>query len=550
MAREAGKTTMKYWTIRWRIVTSFAVILVLMMVMATVAYVLLSRIDRLTKEIEEDVVAGLSYSQQILVERYANYSLTRDYVFRTDAAAKQKARSGILESRAYTETIITQYTATITSPDEQALFESFKAARDQYLLAQDSILVIGLDPKRREEAIKAIDTSLLPAFDKAQTLVEAIVDQNRTEVTVSTRLIDAAVKRAIAGVLATVGVGLVVALISGYLLLGAVTRPLARLVSILDVMRTGDLSGRLTVDDEFGTLARGFNRMTDDLVRLVEQVQQSGVQVNTSVTEIAVTAKEQQATASEIAATTTEIGATSREISSRSKHLVGTMNEVATMAEQSAFVASQGQSGLTHMEETMRRVMDAAAAINAKLAVLNEKAGSISQVVTTITKVADQTNLLSLNAAIEAEKAGEYGRGFAVVATEIRRLADQTAVATYDIEQMVREIQSAVSAGVMGMDKFSEEVRRGMQDVQHVSGQLSQVILQVQAFAPRVESVNDGMQAQASGAEQITQALSQLTEAAQQTVDSLRQSSAAIDELNRVAIGLRSGVARFRLQVA
>ena len=198
----------------------------------------------------------------------------------------------------------------------------------------------------------------------------------------------------------------------------------------------------------------------------------------------------------------------------------------------------------------MRRVIDAAGSINAKLAVLSEKAANISQVVITISKVADQTNLLSLNAAIEAEKAGEYGRGFAVVATEIRRLADQTAVATYDIEQMVREIQSAVAAGVMGMDKFSEEVRRGMHDVQQVGVQLSQVIHQVQALAPRVESVNEGMQAQASGAEQITQALGQLSEAAQQTVASLRQSGLAIDELNQVAIGLRSGVSQFVLRAA
>ena len=168
------------------------------------------------------------------------------------------------------------------------------------------------------------------------------------------------------------------------------------------------------------------------------------------------------------------------------------MNEVAAVAEQSAALAGSGQAGLTHMEETMRQVMDAAGSINAKLAVLNEKAGNINQVVTTITKVADQTNLLSLNAAIEAEKAGEYGRGFAVVATEIRRLADQTAVATYDIEQMVKEIQSAVSAGVMGMDKFSEEVRRGMQEVQQVGGQLSQIIQQVQALAPRVRSGQRG----------------------------------------------------------
>src|SRR5690606_26411920 len=131
--------------------------------------------------------------------------------------------------------------------------------------------------------------------------------------------------------------------------------------------------------------------------------------------------------------------------------------------------------------------------------------------------------------------------------TEIRRLADQTAVATYDIEQMVKEIQSAVSAGVMGMDKFSEEVRRGLQDVQQVGAQLSQIIAQVQAMAPRFEWVNEGMQAQAAGADQITQALSQLSESAQRTGESPRQSGQAIDGLNEESGALRSGVSRFRL---
>jgi methyl-accepting chemotaxis protein WspA len=199
------------------------------------------------------------------------------------------------------------------------------------------------------------------------------------------------------------------------------------------------------------------------------------------------------------------------------------------------------------MEETMHRVMDASGSISAKLALLSEKAGNINQVIITITKVADQTNLLSLNAAIEAEKAGEHGRGFGVVATEIRRLADQTAVATYDIEQTVKEIQSAVSASVMGMDKFSEEVRRGIQAVQQIGGQLSEIIQQVQTLAPRFEEVHEGMQAQATGAEQITQALTQLNEAVQQTVESLQQSTTAIDELNEVANGLRGGVSRFKL---
>jgi methyl-accepting chemotaxis protein WspA len=328
-----------------------------------------------------------------------------------------------------------------------------------------------------------------------------------------------------------------------------IMQPLKRLGEAVASLGAGNLDSRIDFEanNELGLLARGFNQMADALLRLIGQVQRSGIQVNTSVNEIAATAKEQQATANEIAATTTEIGATAKEINATSKELVKTVNEVTGVAEQTATLASDGQSGLVKMEETMQQIMSAGASINAKLAVLNEKAGNINQVVTTITKVADQTNLLSLNAAIEAEKAGEYGRGFAVVATEIRRLADQTAVATFDIEQMVKEMLSAVSAGVMGMDKFSEEVRRGVAEVHQVGAQLGQIIQQVQALTPRFEVVNEGMQAQSTGAQQISDALAQLGEAARQTAESLRQSTDAIDQLNGASLGLKTSVEKFKL---
>jgi methyl-accepting chemotaxis protein len=328
---------------------------------------------------------------------------------------------------------------------------------------------------------------------------------------------------------------------------GRMITSLREQVLLVQDIAGGDLSGSIKPASANDDMGNALQDMVEHLSALVSEVHKSGIQVNTSATQISATAREQHSTASEIAATTTQIGATSKEISATSKELVRTMNEVASAAEQSATLAGSGQVGLTQMEETMQRVMEATGSINAKLAVLNEKAGNITQVVTTITRVADQTNLLSLNAAIEAEKAGEYGRGFSVVATEIRRLADQTAVATYDIEQMVKEIQSAVSAGVMGMDKFSEEVRRGMDEVGQVGAQLSQIIHQVQHMAPRCEAASEGMRAQATGAEQITQALSQLSEAALQTVESLRQSNQAIDGLHQSATGLREGVSRFKL---
>ena len=210
-------------------------------------------------------------------------------------------------------------------------------------------------------------------------------------------------------------------------------------------------------------------------------------------------------------------------------------------------LAGSGQAAITSMEATMRQIMDASGSITGRLAVLNEKTGNINSVVTTITKVADQTNLLSLNAAIEAEKAGDYGLGFGVVAMEIRRLADQTAVATYDIEKMVKEMQSAVTTGVMGMDKFSEDVRRGFEEIRQVSAQLAQIIHQVQALTPRFQTVNDGMESQATGAQQISETLTHLTEAAFQTAESLRQSNHAIEQLNGAARGLQNSVSRFKL---
>jgi len=544
---------MKRLTIRHRILASFAIVLALMTIMAGVAYARLHSIELQARHIARDAMPGLTSTNQIVVDRTANYSLMQEFVLQQDLARKAQLRTGVLASRAYLDTLLAEYAGTLTAQSDKDEVEAYRRAEEKYRTVQDGILTSGLDPKQnRDETVKRMSAELYPEFATAQVAAVALVDQTKSDVVASTDHIEASANGAQRVALLIVGAALAVAFVCGYFLLRAISRPLSNLVAVHEAMRTGDLSGRLRVDraDEFGTLATGFNRMTDELASLVGQVQASGLRVSASVTEIAATAREQQATAIEIASTTTEIGATSREIAATSQNLVGTMNDVASVAESSALLAGQGQTGLTHMAETMRRVMDAAGSINAKLAVLSDKAANISAVVTTITQVADQTNLLSLNAAIEAEKAGEYGRGFAVVATEIRRLADQTAVATYDIDQMVKDIQSAVVAGVMGMDRFSEEVRHGMQEVQQVGVQLSQVIQQVQALAPRVELVNDGMQAQASGAEQITQALTQLSEAAQQTVDSLRQSGQAIDELNRVAIGLTGGVSRFTLQAA
>ena len=178
---------------------------------------------------------------------------------------------------------------------------------------------------------------------------------------------------------------------------------------------------------------------------------------------------------------------------------------------------------------------------------VREKANDINVVVTTITKVADQTNLLSINAAIEAEKAGEQGLGFLVLAREIRRLADQTAVATLDIEQMVKQMQTAVSAGVMEIDRFAEEVRSGVGNVVRVGGQFGLIISQVKTLSERFDAVNHGMRSQSQGARQIGDAMGQLIDGARQTSVSLREFNSATESLRDAVAVLKQEIAQFNV---
>ncbi len=540
---------MKNWTLRQRILASFAVIIAIMLLMVVTSYSRLLSIQTSEETVRNDSIPGVYYSSMVRSAWVDSFVLTLQLVgssTQRDLTSEDRKLYASYEERLNRE--LENYRGTIFDNQDRAEFDEFERLHQIYGKTLAQVLQL-YENKEFEQAEALVSEQLAPVWASGRKQLNTLIDSNRSSATTASENIAQAVTAAKVSMLISLAIAVLAAALCGFLLLQAIMSPMKRIVAILEVMRSGDLRSRLNLErkDEFGAVETGFNDMMTELTALVSQAQRSSVQVTTSVTEIAATSKQQQATATETAATTTEIGATSREIAATSRDLVRTMTEVTSAADQASILAGSGQQGLARMEETMHSVMGAADLVNAKLAILNEKAGNINQVVVTIVKVADQTNLLSLNAAIEAEKAGEYGRGFAVVATEVRRLADQTAVATYDIEQMVREIQSAVSAGVMGMDKFSEEVRRGMFEVTQVGEQLSQIIHQVQALAPRVLMVNEGMQAQATGAEQINLALVQLGDASSQTVESLRQASFAIDELSQVAVGLRSGVSRFKV---
>jgi methyl-accepting chemotaxis protein WspA len=285
--------------------------------------------------------------------------------------------------------------------------------------------------------------------------------------------------------------------------------------------------------------------MTASLQSLLGQVGKSGIQVSTSSTQIAASARELEATVAEQASSISEVTATTKEISATSQEFASTMKRVARMAASAAQLAGSSMSSLSAINETMKRLLDSTTQSSSKLETVNKKMGDITQVITTITKIANQINLLSLNASIEAEKAGEQGIGFSVVAREIRRLADQTSVATLDIESMILDTQVAVRGGVEAVDAYTQETRTSTEKIAEISIDLLKAIEQTQELSPQFETINEGMQMQLDSAAHISEAMEQLDQAAKQTRESLAEFKKVTEQLNEAMNGLQKEVGRF-----
>jgi methyl-accepting chemotaxis protein WspA len=313
---------------------------------------------------------------------------------------------------------------------------------------------------------------------------------------------------------------------------------------------SGDLSQRVRDEagaDESAELVRAMGRMNDDLSKIVGSVRAAATRLASSSVELSATSRQQEAAAAAFGGSTAQIAAAIREISATGSELLRTVGSVDAGARRSAESAGAGRERLDAMASTMARLDASTAEIGDRLQVISEKASAINAVVETITKVAEQTNLLSVNAAIEAEKAGDAGLGFLVVAREIRRLADQTASATTDIERIVQQMQDAVAAGVTEMSRFTRDMRGGTSDVQRVANDLGGIITEMNAAVAGFSEVESGMAAQATGVAQIEGAVRQVADGARQTTASVSEFSRVASELSHSVAVLQDAVERFRL---
>ncbi len=345
--------------------------------------------------------------------------------------------------------------------------------------------------------------------------------------------------------------------------LNRVFRPMARVTGLARLVAQGqvDKVARLAQDDPAqaqGGLAQGgkpglevrdlllaFGDMTRHLTTLLTDMREAGLRIAASAGQITAQAQSLESSVGLQASSANEVTATSRQISKTAHELAETMAQVGGTVGEAASMAEDVRQGVSEREQNLRGLITTTALISKRLSVINDKATNINSILTTIAKIADQTNLLSLNAAIEAEKAGDFGKGFAVVAREIRRLADQTALAAEDIEGMVQEMHSAVTQGVMEMDKYQEGVRGSVEVVVGIGHRLEEIMAKVGGLGPQFTTVSGGMDAQALSADQISQAMASLAQTVMSTNESVRAFKAITERLGQAAETLQQEVGRF-----
>ena len=207
----------------------------------------------------------------------------------------------------------------------------------------------------------------------------------------------------------------------------------------------------------------------------------------------------------------------------------------------------EGEQYLSNLTENASGLLSATESVASRLSIIQEKTDGISSAVTTVNTVSQRTNLLSLNASIEAEKAGEFGGGFAIVASEIGKLADMTAVSAMNISKMVSDMRDSVESGVVEMRSFVILMRRSLRVMDRVSENMRAVSEQVAAVGPKFEELAGGVETQADRAARISKTMYAFSESAAQTRDKIGAFKAATDSLEKTAEQLRAKLSQFKL---
>ena len=348
--------------------------------------------------------------------------------------------------------------------------------------------------------------------------------------------------------LAISGVALVGTLVLGLLIMLRLTRRVERLKSEMEhAASTLSLNARSSLDgnDELAHIARSYNHLLEALDRAVAQIQRFTVRVDHTVNSVAAIANGisqasvvQTDAAQSTAASVEEVAVSVQVVADNSSHAV----------QQSEAVLLKAGHSISSLDETrsqflaIANILDSAGLITSKLA---DRSQNISSIVNVIREIAEQTNLLALNAAIEAARAGEQGRGFAVVADEVRKLAERTSSATSEIGQLLSGIQGEIGQVVVTMKQGQDQMQTGQELVGAAQKLVSEISDEARSSTQNVHSIADSTREQGIAATAIAQRIEQIVQMADRNHVDISQAQDSINQLRDMAGELKAELSRF-----
>ena len=481
-------------------------------------------------------------SLNLVARALRNMIITKD----ADEIAKEKKR--IDESREIIGKRIEELSKVVRSDTGKGHLKAVVDARQVYVDSLKSMLTL-IESGDKEKATN----ELLTGMRKSQTAyfdaLGKMIDYQAKEVDKAAKNADHAASNAKQLIIALLCAAALLSIVLAYFIVRSITRPIAEMVASNEKLANGDLTITISSsgNDEVGQLAESSRRMVDNLRDLIRNVADTSGQVASAASQLQATAEQIATGAEEVACQTGTVATASEEMAATSSDIARNCSMAVDSSRRTSESAMQGgaivQETITGMTKIAERVKQTATTV-VSLGVRSEQIG---QIIGTIEDIADQTNLLALNAAIEAARAGEQGRGFAVVADEVRALAERTTRATKEIGEMIKAIQVETKAAVNAMEEGVGEVEKGTESSHRSGRALEDILHQISDMTLQINQIATAAEEQTATTSEITTNIQQVTDVVHQTARGASETATAASQLSSNAHILQELVGRFRL---
>ncbi len=436
------------------------------------------------------------------------------------------------------------------SPEEKVLADKYTESRAKYvsdgLMPSREALLAGDFLKANEILLKKLNPAYTAANADANVLLELILKSAKSEHQSSTDAYGTA--RIIS--ISTIVLGLLFGLGFAVWIIRSITGPVNQLKSVMtQIQESNDLTQRVSVsgNDEVGQMAAAFNRLIENFQKIINQVlgnvsdvSSAAAQLTASANQVAAGSNQQSEAASSMAAAVEEMTVSIDQVADHAR-------EAQSISSQAGEISTQGGEVIHNASDEMRKIAESVNESSGIVRALGEESDQISAIVNVIKDIADQTNLLALNAAIEAARAGEQGRGFAVVADEVRKLSERTAKSTQEIAVMIGKIQSGTHKAVSSMEIGASRVSDGVALANKAGESINQIKSGAQQVVQAVNDISMAIREQSIASNEIAKNVETIAQMSEENSTATQQTASTAKHLEALAIELKEAVGRFRV---